>query len=904
MKVCLYPTVKGDDPGDGGVGRVVRAQIDGFQKLGVEIVSDPGAADVLASHITMPKVWVDHYPTKPMVAMCHGLYWEEYQWPEWCYKANQQVLEAVLLADIATAPTKWVQNAVQRHTCRKTIVVPHGVDCEEYQPGPWQPYVWWDKTRVDAICDPMPMNEAARRLPKIQFVSTFGDDTMANVDLTGKIPYVDAREYTRKAGVYLATSRETFGIATLQALAAGVPVVGFAWGGNTELVEHGKSGILVTPGDYEGLARAIEEAFDRRAELGQGARERAERFTWDAACRQYVEVFETAIDAWKGPRTSIIIAAYNAESTLKETLESVSGQVDSDWECIVVDDGSTDSTPEIIDAYATSDPRFRRISQTNQYLAGARNTALRASEGRYVLPLDADDMLPPEAIGLLAGELDNHRRIDIAYGNVRFVEADGETLSDYGPRYAKGHSGWPVEFSAERQLSYMPNSKRGQNCLPYSSMYRRKVWEGIGGYRTRLRSAEDADFWARAASYGNTARYVTSKDTLVYRNRPDSMSRTTPYTDWLGWLPWVADPSRLPGGARARLTTSPSQSVMAVASLDPPAVAVVIPVGEGHERYVQTAVDSVEAQTEGRWECLVGWDSPHPPPLLPIWVTVVPTQSPGSGVASARNTAIRASTARSFLPLDADDMLEPSCIAEMLAARKGDEVIYSDFWEDPHEPGEWTIWNTPDYDGHLLTTSGLPWAVTCLTPKAHWEAVGGYDESLSHWEDWAFALAMAEKGICSRRVALALWRYRKHTGTRRNGNLSTRENGEAEIRARFGRYWEGHELMACATCGSRMRTQVAPQTQPKAMIQSSSDLVMLTFTGDAQLAKNMRIPGGTGTQYRFVVGQGQYVYKRDAEILLNRPDFKLTDGDIETIVPTEPALGLAREASLSSASGG
>ena len=582
MKVCLYPTVKGEDPGDGGVGRVVRAQLEGFAKLGIEVVTNPAEADVLASHITMPKVWVDHYGTKPMVAMCHGLYWEEYDWPDWCYKANQQVLEAVLVADIATAPTKWVQNAIQRNTCRRTLVVPHGVDCEEYQPGEWLPYVWWDKTRIDPICDPEPLNEVARRLPRTQFVSTFGDEHLPNVDLTGKIPYTDAREYTRKAGVYLATSRETFGIATLQAMAAGVPVVGFAWGGNLEIVEHGTSGLLVPPGDFDALAKAITHAFDRREELGAGARARAEQFTWDAACQRYVEAFEMAIDAWKGPRTSIVIAAFNAAATLPETLDSVVAQTDDDWECIVVDDGSTDATPEIIDGYALKDPRIRRISQPNQYLAAARNTALRASQGRYALPLDSDDMLPPDAVGNLAGELDKHRRIDIAYGNVRFVEADGKTLSTYGPRNKPGHSGWPVEFSLERQLSYMPGSKRGQNCLPYSSMYRRKVWEGIGGYRTRLRSAEDADFWARAASYGNAARYVTSEDTLIYRNRPDSMSRTTPYTDWLGWLPWVEDPSRLPGGARIRLTNSPSQSVSAVASLDPPAVAVVIPVGDGH----------------------------------------------------------------------------------------------------------------------------------------------------------------------------------------------------------------------------------------------------------------------------------------------------------------------------------
>lgn len=95
---------------------------------------------------------------------------------------------------------------------------------------------------------------------------------------------------------------------------------------------------------------------------------------------------------------SVLIPAYNSQATLLQTLHSVQRQTFVDWEVIVVDDGSLDATPRIAAAVAASDGRFRLVRQDNAGVAAARNTALALARGRWVAPLDADDLWHPEKL--------------------------------------------------------------------------------------------------------------------------------------------------------------------------------------------------------------------------------------------------------------------------------------------------------------------------------------------------------------------------------------------------------------------------------------------------------------------------------------------------------------------------
>src|SRR4051795_5768452 len=117
------------------------------------------------------------------------------------------------------------------------------------------------------------------------------------------------------------------------------------------------------------------------------------------------------------PRLSVIVPVYNVEDYLEECLDSVVAQTFSDYECVMVDDGSTDASAAIAERCAVRDERFRLVSQENGGLSKARNTGIDHSSGELLVFLDSDDVLPANAYELLVGALDQSGS-DFATGNV------------------------------------------------------------------------------------------------------------------------------------------------------------------------------------------------------------------------------------------------------------------------------------------------------------------------------------------------------------------------------------------------------------------------------------------------------------------------------------------------------
>lgn len=805
MRVFINPTYSGADKADGGIRRVVEAQVKYLPEFGWEIAASPEDADLIANHgASLAEV-----AGVPMVNHNHGMMWTEYGFGEWGDKVNKALIDVMIRANAITAPSAWVAQAISRGMLAKPEVIYHGVDADEWtHDEPSLGYVLWNKARADAVSDPDDMNRVAELLPHVRFISTFGMDG-PNVMTFGPLPHHEIKPAIQRAGVYLATARETFGIGTLEALAAGVPVAGWRYGGQEEIIIDGETGYLAPFGDYAALATAIERCMNERERMSANcAADARARWAWKPRIKQYAELYTRIWNEYtqERPAVSVIITTHNLRRYLPDAVQSVKQQTMTDWELLIIDDASTDGTEDIVMDWVDAKTRYC-ITPTNLKLSGARNYGFSQAKGRYVLFLDADDKLAPNALDTLAGALDQDTGISIAYGHL-------DTFNGDNPERTRG--GWPGQsFNWHGQIAHL-------NQLPYAAMLRREVLERSGGYRTRDWRAEDASLWMRLTSFGFRAKKVTEDATLIYRFRSDSKSaneakaHTDRDGDWTAWYPWRLAGDPYEGMAAMQEKRQPSPQVVPFgAQGTPPAplrcwpvhhhqeptISVIIPVGPGHATYLVDALDSVQAQTFPFWECIVINDTGAPLDATGSpWARVL--DGGGLGAGAARNVGLAAARAPLVVFLDADDMLTPNALETMLQAYIDSDsgYVYSDWAhleDETRLDGPAVFHTVPEYDSHLWL-EGAQHAVTCLLPTEDARAIGGFDELLPAWEDWDFLIKLAIAGVCGYHVPAPLLVYRLHTGERRKVGDAKEQELIAAIRDRYYAYGTG--VIPMGTC--------------------------------------------------------------------------------------------------------
>src|SRR6478752_5902047 len=118
------------------------------------------------------------------------------------------------------------------------------------------------------------------------------------------------------------------------------------------------------------------------------------------------------------PLVTVIIPCFNYGRFLPDALDSIRTQTYEAWECLVVDDGSTDNTREVVSRYAQQDARFRYLFQSNSGVSSARNTALKEANGTYIQLLDADDLIEKEKLKLQVAFLEKNANVDLVYSNI------------------------------------------------------------------------------------------------------------------------------------------------------------------------------------------------------------------------------------------------------------------------------------------------------------------------------------------------------------------------------------------------------------------------------------------------------------------------------------------------------
>ncbi|MET7362629.1 bifunctional glycosyltransferase family 2 protein/CDP-glycerol:glycerophosphate glycerophosphotransferase [Streptomyces sp. NPDC005562] len=172
------------------------------------------------------------------------------------------------------------------------------------------------------------------------------------------------------------------------------------------------------------------------------------------------------------PRLSVVVPVYNVELYLDECLESLAAQTFTDFEVLMVDDGSTDGSAVIAKAFAAADPRFRLISQENKGLGAARNTGVRemSPDSEYLAFVDSDDTLPATAYALMIETLDETGS-DFAAGNVTRFRSAGHVQSPV-------HR---VPFAATRLRTHVSRFRPLlTDRTAWNKVYRRSFWERHG----------------------------------------------------------------------------------------------------------------------------------------------------------------------------------------------------------------------------------------------------------------------------------------------------------------------------------------------------------------------------------------------------------------------------------------
>ena len=208
----------------------------------------------------------------------------------------------------------------------------------------------------------------------------------------------------------------------------------------------------------------------------------------------------------KPDMVSVIIPCYNQAHFLGEALESVSGQTYPHYEIIVVDDGSTDDTRKVASSFAGG----RCLSQTHHGLAAARNAGLEASRGSYVVFLDADDRLLPNALEDGINALDSHPTCAFAYGHVKLIASDGSSLPS------------PQQVGLEGD-HYLELLRRNYIWTPGAVIYRRAVFDSVAGFNPLVSGSADFDLNARIARLFSVC--CSERVVLEYRQHSDNMSR-------------------------------------------------------------------------------------------------------------------------------------------------------------------------------------------------------------------------------------------------------------------------------------------------------------------------------------------------------------------------------------------
>lgn len=226
---------------------------------------------------------------------------------------------------------------------------------------------------------------------------------------------------------------------------------------------------------------------------------------------QYHQV-GTSVNTEASAKVSVIVPAYNVQNYIEEALISLQQQTFANFEALVVDDGSTDETAEIVKRFCVQDSRFKLLQKPNGGLSSARNHGMKHASTDYIALLDADDRYEPDKLAAHVKVLDTHPEVGVVYSASKAIRDDGEATF-------MQLSGKPIYADPLKSLLCKNFVGHGSNAV-----FRRCIVAQVGFFDETLRSSEDVDYWIRIATLGCWTFHRDPRPLACYRVRPSGLS--------------------------------------------------------------------------------------------------------------------------------------------------------------------------------------------------------------------------------------------------------------------------------------------------------------------------------------------------------------------------------------------
>jgi len=427
------------------------------------------------------------------------------------------------------------------------------------------------------------------------------------------------------------------------------------------------------------------------------------------------------------PIVSVIIPCYNYACYLSEAVESVINQTYQDFEIIIVNDGSTDNTIEVAELliYRFPQYRIRLINQPNSgHPAFSRNKGISGAVGEYILPLDADDMIASTMLEKCVDVLSHDASLSIVYTD----------RLDFGS---------VNQIIAARDYDF--ELLKYQNHLSYCAMFKKAVWEAVGGYKPI--GCEDWNFWIEAGALGRFAKRIPQALFLYRRHDAGRFQHDSANIERVT--------AKIILQNRKLYTDDDVRQATDILDASKHLVSVIMPTYNRPEM-LRTAIQSVLNQTFQDFEIIVVNDAGEDANFV-----IKAFNSPkisyirhetNKGLAAARNSGILAARGKYIAYLDDDDIFYPEHLATLVQRLESDGsfVAYTDAHRVHLEErdGITTVVGrdlpySMDFDyQRILFENFIP--VLCVMHRREClEQVGGFDPLLHRLEDWDLWIRMS-----------------------------------------------------------------------------------------------------------------------------------------------------------------